>query len=172
MIYFLQTIIKWVLRQIGLSCEGDIACSLCTCSVMSDSLRPLDCKPSGSAVHRISQARILERIAIPSSKGSSWPRDGPISSVSCRAGGFFFAKPWNRSFLESCHNIVIIHKAHLIESQTCHLLIVWPWTNHSLSDSQSPHSQRNSNHSAHLGPLLEPNIITTCKSIIKLQPFS
>ena len=31
----------------------------------------MDCSPPGSAVHGISQARILEWIAIPSSKGSS-----------------------------------------------------------------------------------------------------
>ena len=172
MIYFLQAIVKPVLRQIGLPCEGDTACSVCACSVASDSLRPLDCKPSGSSVHGISQARMLERIAISSSKDLPDPGMEPISSVSYPAGGFFIVNPRNSSFLESCHNIVIIQKAHLIESQTCHLLIVWPWANHSLSDSQSPHSQRNSNHSAHLGPLSEPNRITMCKSVIKLQPFS
>ena len=35
---------------------------------------PLDCNPSGSSVHGISQARILEWISI-SSRGSSQPRD-------------------------------------------------------------------------------------------------
>ena len=44
----------------------------------------MDCP--GSAVHRISQARILEWVAISSSRGSSWPRDG--SHVSCTASGF------------------------------------------------------------------------------------
>ena len=32
---------------------------------------PTDCGPPGSTVHGISQARILERVAIPFSKGSS-----------------------------------------------------------------------------------------------------
>ena len=32
---------------------------------------PVDCSPPGSSVHRISQARELEWIAMPSSKGSS-----------------------------------------------------------------------------------------------------
>ena len=36
---------------------------------------PLDCSPPGSSVQGILQARILEWVAIPSSKGSSWPRD-------------------------------------------------------------------------------------------------
>ena len=37
-----------------------------SCSVMSDSLRPVDCSPPGSSVHGILQARILEWVAIPS----------------------------------------------------------------------------------------------------------
>ena len=34
---------------------------------------PMDCSPPGSSVHRISQARILEWIAYPFSRGSSQP---------------------------------------------------------------------------------------------------
>ena len=44
-------------------------------SVMSDSLRPVDCSPPSSSVHGILQARILEWLAISFSRGSSWPRD-------------------------------------------------------------------------------------------------
>ena len=36
---------------------------------------PVDYSPPGSSVHGIFQARILEWVAIPFSKGSSWPRD-------------------------------------------------------------------------------------------------
>ena len=36
---------------------------------------PMDCSPSGSSVHRISQARILECANISFSRGSSWARD-------------------------------------------------------------------------------------------------
>ena len=44
---------------------------------MSNSLRPnpVDRSPPGSSVHGILQARILEWVAMPSSRGSSWPRD-------------------------------------------------------------------------------------------------
>ena len=49
---------------------------------------PMDCNPPGSYVHRISQARILEWVAIPFSRGSSQPRDQ--TQVSCIADGFFF----------------------------------------------------------------------------------
>ena len=47
----------------------------------------MDCSPAGSPVHWILQARILECIAIPFSRGSSQPR-GP-TWVSCTAGRFF-----------------------------------------------------------------------------------
>ena len=46
-----------------------------------------DCSPQSSSVHGILQARILEWIVIPFSKGSSWPRDQ--TQVSCIAGRFF-----------------------------------------------------------------------------------
>ena len=36
---------------------------------------PMDCSPSGSSVHGILQARILEWVTMPSSKGFSQPRD-------------------------------------------------------------------------------------------------
>ena len=50
---------------------------------------PLDCNLPSSSVHGIFQARILEWVAIPFSRGSSWPRDQTrISCVSCIAGGF------------------------------------------------------------------------------------
>ena len=41
----------------------------------------MDCSPSGSSVHRISQARILEWVAISFSRGSSQPKD--LTQVSC-----------------------------------------------------------------------------------------
>ena len=46
----------------------------------------MDCSPPCSLVHGISQARILEWVAIPFSKGSSQPRDQ--TQVSCTADGF------------------------------------------------------------------------------------
>ena len=45
---------------------------------------PMDCKLPGSSVHGIPQARILEWVAISSSRGSSRPRDQTrVSCVSC-----------------------------------------------------------------------------------------
>ena len=41
----------------------------------------MDCSPPGSSVHEISQARILEWVAIPFSRRSSWPKDQ--TCISC-----------------------------------------------------------------------------------------
>ena len=41
---------------------------------------PRDCSPPGSSVHAILQARILEWVAIPFSRGSSQPRDQTLVS--------------------------------------------------------------------------------------------
>ena len=54
----------------------DIVIITCvSCSVVSDYLRPHRLGPPGSSVHGILQARILEWVAIPFSKGSSRLRD-------------------------------------------------------------------------------------------------
>ena len=56
-------------------------------SVLSDSWCPMDCSPPGSSVHGILQARVLEWVAVPSSRGSSRPRDR--TPVSCLEGRLF-----------------------------------------------------------------------------------
>ena len=48
---------------------------------------PTDCSLPVCSVHGVSQARILEWVAIPFSRGSSWPRDQ--TQVSCTAGRYF-----------------------------------------------------------------------------------
>ena len=54
----------------------------------------MDCSPSGSSVHGIFPARILEWVAISSSRDSSQPRDRTqVSCSSCITGGFFFFQP-------------------------------------------------------------------------------
>ena len=54
----------------------------------------MDYSPPGSSVHRSLQARILEWVAIPFSRGSSRPRgETHISCVSCFASRFFTAEP-------------------------------------------------------------------------------
>ena len=48
---------------------------------------PIDCGPPGSSVHGILQVRVLAWVAMPSSRGSSQPRDQ--THISCIAGRFF-----------------------------------------------------------------------------------
>ena len=64
---------------------------LCTCSVAQSCptlCDPMDYSPQSSSVHGISQARILEWIAISYSRGSSWPRDR--IQVSCTDRRIFY----------------------------------------------------------------------------------
>ena len=52
--------------------------------VTSSSCDPLDCSAPGSSVHGILQARILQWVAVFSSRGSSRPRDQTcVSCISC-----------------------------------------------------------------------------------------
>ena len=57
--------------------------SLQLCPTLCD---PTDCSPPGSSVHGILQARILEWVAMPFSRGSSQLRDW--TWIFCIAGGF------------------------------------------------------------------------------------
>ena len=51
---------------------------------------PMDCSLPGSSVHGILQAKILEWVSMPSSRGSSPPRDRTTSLVSPALAGRFF----------------------------------------------------------------------------------
>ena len=95
---------QWSLQRpvvsisMGLSPEqvnSDVTCSLSTASLLIttawkvkviQSCRTL-CDPMDYTVHGILQARILEWVAFPFSRGSSQPRDW--TQVSLIAGGFF-----------------------------------------------------------------------------------
>ena len=59
------------------------ACSVCAKSLQSclTLCDPMDCSPPGSSVPGILQARILEWVATPFSRGSSQPRN--LTHVSC-----------------------------------------------------------------------------------------
>ena len=59
-----------------------------SCPTLCD---PMDCVRPGSSVHGILQERILEWVAMPSSGGSSQPRDG--TQVSHTADRYFTIKP-------------------------------------------------------------------------------
>ena len=62
---------------------------------------PVDYSPSGSSGHEILQSRILQWVALPSSRGSSWPRDW--TWVSYIAGGFFTVWATREALCPSIH---------------------------------------------------------------------
>ena len=77
--------------------QAVLLCSSVT-KLSSTHCDPVDCSLPGSSVHGISQARILEWIAISSSKGSSQTWTEPASPVMATlAGGFFTIEPLGKS---------------------------------------------------------------------------
>ena len=83
-------------------------------SVMSNSLWPYGL--SGSSVHGILQARILEWVAISFSRGSSRPRDW--THVSCIAGRLFTNEPPGKSFISE-YSWLIMWQFQLSHTHTC-----------------------------------------------------
>ena len=65
-------------------------CMYAQSSVVSDSCNPMDCSLPGSSLHGIYQARILEWVAISSSRGSDSGIE-PASAALTR--GFFITEP-------------------------------------------------------------------------------
>ena len=57
---------------------------------------PMDCSPPCSSVCEILQARTLEWVAVPFSRGSSQSRNQ--THVSCIAGGYFTTEPLEKPF--------------------------------------------------------------------------
>ena len=62
---------------------------------------PMNWSPPDSSVYVILQARILEWVAMPSSRGSSQPR--AQTQVSCTAGGFFTIWATRETLLDFLH---------------------------------------------------------------------
>ena len=78
---------KWVLMECDWLRNEEICLHLLALILSMEDVwlcDPMDCSSPGSSVHGVSQARILEWVAISFSRGSSWPRDQTrISCVSC-----------------------------------------------------------------------------------------
>ena len=103
--------------------ESEVAQS---CPTPSD---PMDCSPPGSSVHGILlQARILAWVAMPSSSGSSRPRDQTqVSYVSCIASKFFtVSATWEVPYKILISIMQSLEKAMATHSST----LAWkiPWT--------------------------------------------
>ena len=75
----------------------------------------MDCSPPGSSVHGILQARILEWVAISSSRDSFWPRDqSRISWVSCIAVRFFTTWAIGKALIRDMHTRYLIHRSDIL----------------------------------------------------------
>ena len=73
--------------------------SLQSCPTLYD---PMDCSPLGFSVHGILQARILAWVAMPSSRGSSQPRDRIlVFCVYCIASRFFTTEPLGKLIIHT-----------------------------------------------------------------------
>ena len=91
---------KYSQEQPGNHPKGTAPLRVCVCvcvCVCAKSLQlcptlcnPMECSPAGSSVHGILQAGILEWVAMPSSRGSSCPRDQTHISWVCCIGRTHF----------------------------------------------------------------------------------
>ena len=70
--------------------------SLQQCPTLCD---PMEHNLPGSPVRWILQGRILEWVAISSSRSSSWPRDGSHSLLHWQAGSFINSTTWKPYFI-------------------------------------------------------------------------
>ena len=100
---------------------------------MSDSMRPLDCcieSPlPGSSVHGILQARILEWVTIPFSRGSCQPRDQ--TQVPCTAVRFFTNMGKNLPAVQETQIRSLSQEDPLEKGMVTHSsILAWriPWT--------------------------------------------
>ena len=97
--------------------------SCCCCLVAKLCLTlfdPMDCSPPGSSVHGISQERIMEWVAMPSSRGSSRPRDRThISCVSYTVGGFFTTRPPGKQYNGGCQVLGEERESRCWWAQSC-----------------------------------------------------
>ena len=97
---------------------------------------PMDCSPPSSSVRWILQARILEWVAVPSSRGYSQPRDGTcVSYVSCidwQVGSLPLAPPEK----PSCH---VSHGRNLTWTSFPKLCIQKRPTNTQINREPFPH---------------------------------
>ena len=92
---------------------------------------PMDYSTPGSSVHGILQARILEWVAVSSSRGSSQPRDQ--TCVSCIVGRFFTTEPSSWLYFTNVlsnpagriHSVAIFKALQARRRHSVHIL-AWP----------------------------------------------
>ena len=108
---------------------------------------PMNCSPSGFPVHGNLQARVLEWIAIPFSRGSSRPRDWTL--VFCIPGRFYaiwaigkscyLPSDQIRSVIQSCPTLCDLMIRSMPGLPVCHQLLEFTESHvHGVSDAIQP----------------------------------
>jgi len=116
-------------------------CCCCCCSVAQSCptlCDPMDCRPLGSSVHGIFQARIWEQVAISCFRGSSQPRDRTCVSLasSALAGGFFITEPPGKPHCQGYWSVIFFSCGVLVRFwYQCNAgLVKWIWKHSLVSD--------------------------------------
>ena len=129
-----------------LTCQSQLVCvCVCACAQSCPSLRdPVDCSPPCSSVRGIFLVRMLEWVAISSSRESSWPRNKTcISCVSCTGRQkFFTTTPHGKQILKwSLLSLPSWVKLHLLNPMPPSLLVYFSlfWWN--ISPSNFPRKE-------------------------------
>ena len=91
------------------------SCESVSCSVLSNSLHPINYSQLGSSVYGILQARILEWVTIPFSRRPSRPKDW--TQVSCIVGRFFTI--WTTREVLHLYNTTICKEFQSITFDIC-----------------------------------------------------
>ena len=103
-----------------------------------NSIVPIDYSPSGSSVHGIFQTRILEWVAISSSRGSSWLKDQTCISCIFFIGRWFFTNctTWEApiynwlitylKYIEYCGDSSIITLNFMLSTHTHTCACIYP----------------------------------------------
>ena len=84
---------------------------------------PTLCDPMDYRVYGILQARILEWVAFPISRGSSQSRD--LTQVSCIAGGFFPAEPQGKPKNTGVGSLFLLQQIFSTQESNQGLLHCW-----------------------------------------------
>ena len=102
---FCKDLNQFILKTLASIAQWIIACVCMKLSCFSRVwlCNPVDCSPPGSSVYGILQARKLEWVAMPCSRGSSWPRNWTcVSYVSCIGRQFLYHQSHLGSPLTLC----------------------------------------------------------------------
>ena len=114
---------------------------------------PVDCSPPGSSAHGILQARVLEWVAMPSSRRCSQPRDQ--TRVSCITGRFFTTEPPGKPISSSNYKQKQTNKQNPLISIT--ILKMSRSLHHCFHIATSWQIYIHSKHSLKLCPWLQPS---------------